>query len=820
MKALIIAEKFSLGQKVVHAIPERFEEKDGYCESDNYIVSWASGHLYELKDLDAYFPDYNPKEKVRWRMDRLPFYPENWDFQYEIKVDPETKTVNPSVKKTVKLLQTLMNRKDVDIIYNCGDSDKEGQRICDEIIQHGLKTKKTILRLWLPAQDEETIQKALETAKPNEDYIGFSLSAKARAEMDWLYGIELTRYASIKRNSFVRIGRCVCPIVAQIVARENEIQNFIPKPYSAVVSEEQTNGETIKLTSKRTFEEGHEQEAQQLADSFNAAGAIVSDLTLEKKTIGAPKLFSTADLQSFICKNNKTMAPSDVLDETQKLYEAGYVTYPRTNSSYLSHSELGDMDKVIARLAAAGIKGLINKPKSKAIYDDSKVEVHSAITPTGKMPSGLDANGEIVYTAILNRFQAVFCEEDCTVNRTTMTIHCHDEDFVLKGDIQLTPGWRKYEPSGETDKILPALKKGDSVNVAFKPVGKMTTPPKRYTVGSLNNWMLTPMRGTEKDENEEYTDAEWKEILSDATICTEATRADTIKRCIKSGYISLKKGVYYGEPGGFELVDVMSKLGIDLSVKTTVTLSKQLHAIVKQEMSREDVLSYARSNIDKVFEKNASIDQAPRVGGKHEVLCKCPVCGGDVVETEKAFRCIQKKPDGNLCPVYFSKENKYFASMHKKLTKSTAIALITKGEAPVKGCTSKSGKKYDCIVECKFGEKWPELSMRFANGSPNTGKVLCKCPICGGDIVDKGQLYGCTGTQSDGTPCSVALWKENKFFTTAIHKKMTDTIAKEMFTKGKVLLKGCTNKAGKKYDCTVLCTFKAGEKWPKFDITF
>lgn len=822
MKALIIAEKPSLGRTVAAAIPERFKKHEGYLESDNYIVSWAAGHLYELKDLDAYFPDYDPKKKSVWKLDRLPFYPENWTFEYEVKRDPKTRKVEEFVSKTVKTLQTLMNHKDVNVIYNCGDPDREGQRLCDEIIQYGLKSDKVIMRLWLPALDKETIQNALRTAKANEEYADFSLSAKTRSEMDWLYGIELTRYASIKRGSFVRIGRCVCPIVAQIVNREKEIKNFVPKPYSAVVSEEETNGEAIKLTSKRTFDEGHEAEAQQLANAFNQAGATVTDFKTEKKVVHAPKLFSLSGLQSFVCKQDKTLTPADVLANLQKLYEAGYTTYPRTNSSYLPKSEAESMDVAINKLADSGITGLVNKPKSKAIYDDSKVEAHSAITPTGKMPSSLSLSEQTVYNAILNRFCAVFCAEDCTVDRTTMVIHCYDEDFVMKGDVQLTAGWRKYESTSTEDKILPKLAKGDKVNIGFKPVGKTTTPPKRYTVESLNNWMLTPLHSQEGAEDElrstEYSDEEWKEILSDATICTEATRADTIARCIASGYISLKKGTYYGEEAGFDLVDIVDKLGIDLSVETTVNLSKQLHAITKHEMSREDVLENTKANINKVFEKNASIATAARVGAAHEVLCKCPVCGGDVIETEKAFRCTNKKEDGSLCPVYLSKSSNFFAAIHKKLAKTTAIALITNGEASMKNCVGKSGKKFDCIVECKFTDKWPEFSLRFDDKKAEG--PFCKCPVCGGEIIDKGRLYQCTGKSSNDEPCLVALWKEDKFFTSVLHKKVTDTVAKELFTKGQAYIKGCTSKAGKKYDCILHCTFSPGERYPAYQIEF
>ena len=263
-KALVIAEKPSLGRSIVSAISwwknEKFtrqgKDRNTWLESDNYIVASSVGHLYELIDLDAYFPDYDPEKKHPWTMDRLPFFPDDWNFRFEGK---------DNVKGLIRTLDSLMNRKDVDVIYNAGDPDREGQRLVDEIIEHGLKTQKTIYRLWLPDTTNKTIKQAFETAKPNKNYTAFSSSAETRSEMDWLLGIELTRYASIKAQGFIRIGRCVCPIVQHVIEREKAIKEFVPKPYSAVTSKEKTNEEVIELTSKRTFEEGHEEEAQALA---------------------------------------------------------------------------------------------------------------------------------------------------------------------------------------------------------------------------------------------------------------------------------------------------------------------------------------------------------------------------------------------------------------------------------------------------------------------------------------------------------------------------------------------------------------------------
>ena len=466
-----------------------------------------------------------------------------------------------------------------------------------------------------------------------------------------------------------------------------------------------------------------------------------------------------SDLQSFACKADKTLSPADVLAATQALYEGGFVTYPRTNSSYLATNETVKVDAAIRGLAQNGITGLVNKPGLKSIYDDSKIEAHSAITPTGKWPGTLTGAQKTVFECILNRFCAVFCTEDCTVDRTTIVIHCYDEDFTLKGDVQVTPGWRKFEKPSNGDKMLPKLNKGDAVNINFQLVGKMTTPPKRYTVEALNNWMVAPMRGAEKEDTE-YTDAEWKEILSDATICTEATRADTVDRCVKSQYISLKKGVYYGEPAGFQLVDIMDKLGIVLDVPVTVNLSKQLHSIKDGSLTRVQVLEFTKQTLESIMSKDVTIEAAQGTNSKYPVLCQCPKCGKDVVETKLAYACTGKGSDGKRCPVAIWKKNKFLEALGKEMTKTIAMALLTKGKAPLKGCTSaKTGKKYDCILTCDFSGDRLAYHIEFDGAPVSFGSKVGKCPFCGKPVAETAKAFTCTNKS-----CGAALWKESKLY--------------------------------------------------------
>ena len=227
------------------------------------------------------------------------------------------------------------------------------------MLLYGLKAPKTIYRLWLPDTTNKTIKQAFETAKPNAGYASLSSSAETRSEMDWLLGIELTRYVSIKAGGFTRIGRCVCPIVQHIIEREKAIKEFVPKPYSAVSSKEKTNGEEIELTSKRTFEEGYETEAQALADAFNKAGATVTDIKTERKTVNPGKLFSMSDLQSF-ARLRKFFRYSCIFSGSEIPLPAG----SRETGSGLSASSRTDGKISVSLVVFSSAKGVLGVPSA------------------------------------------------------------------------------------------------------------------------------------------------------------------------------------------------------------------------------------------------------------------------------------------------------------------------------------------------------------------------------------------------------------------------------------------------------------------------
>jgi len=703
MGSLIIAEKPSLGRAIAEAIGP-MQKREGYLEGNGYVVSWCFGHLYELYDLEQYTDrNYKKGDKVSWSMDRLPFYPENWQFQYAPKEDP-------GVKKQIRILGELMNREDIHVIYAAGDADREGEVIVRLVLENNLRSPKEILRLWLPALTPEAIRESIRNAKPDTEYDALYQAGRTRAFVDWLMGIELTRYATLKAGSFVRIGRCVCPIVEKVVEREKEIRDFVPEKYLAAVSKTEMEGVLLELTGAKTFAVSEREAAETYAEACNNAGAEVIKV---KKVCGAVKpgrLFSMSDLQSFLCRRNKSLTPSIVLEAVQSLYEKGYVTYPRTSSNYLCAGEIGRIIATIRAFERSGFDGLCGKEGDKNIYDDDRVESHSALTPTDKLPMGLAGAEKEAYEAIRNRFLAVFCSEDCLADKTELTILCNGEEHTVKGSVIIQNGWTRFEKPEKKDRVLPPLAEGCSVPVDFVPLQKETSPPKRFTVESLNAWMKTPMRG--RDKEGDYTDAEWKDILSEATICTEATRADTIERCIKSGYIELKKGSYYAKEAGFYLVDVMEHLKIDLTAQKTMELSRNLHEIMTGRTKPIQVLEETRKMIDGVFytgreaiipTKSILMDT-----GKEEIG-KCPKCGQPVFERDKLYHCADRS-----CSFVLFKDNKYLASMKKKLTKKMAKDFLKEGKTYVPDLYSqKKNKIFGATIIMDASGKYPSFALVF-----------------------------------------------------------------------------------------------------------
>ncbi len=436
---LIIAEKPSLGRNIADAIGG-MTKRNGYIEGNGYLVTWAFGHLFSLADVEAY--SATPVTEKRWTLDNLPCFPQ--EFVFELRKGSDKK-VDSGVVRQFEVLKSLCNRADVDTIVNAGDADREGEIIVRLCIDKALATKKSLKRLWLPDQTPETVRKALSEMKDETEYDNLANEGFARTYIDWLYGVNLTRYATLKTGTLLRVGRVIVPIVKAIYDRDMAIKNFVPGKYFAIVSKEKTNGEVVELVSKQKFDEKQGAEAQALCDKYNAVPAIVKSVKKKKDTLAPGKLYSLSKLQNVLSKKYK-MSMTESLEIIQKLYEAGYLTYPRTNSEYLATAEQDKIKKILANCKKLGYP--VEFKFKKTIFDDSKIESHSALTPTYKIPDkGKLSEREMqVYSTVFRRFIAVFCAEDCVIEKSEITIAVGDyEDFVLKGTVIVEKGWTNFD---------------------------------------------------------------------------------------------------------------------------------------------------------------------------------------------------------------------------------------------------------------------------------------------------------------------------------------------------------------------------------------
>lgn len=801
---LIIAEKPSLGQNIIKSLGfSKFKKEDGYSESSEYIVTWAFGHLFSLYDIEDYDPE-NREEPVSWSLKDLPFYPTV--FKFGLIKKPGTSTVDSGVKKQFNIIKRLLERTDVDCIVHAGDSDREGEIIIRSILEQA-KNKKPVYRLWLPEQTEESIRSSLRSMKSDSEYDNLSDEGYARTYIDWLYGVNLTRLGTLKAGSLLRVGRVIVPIVEAIYNRDMEIRNFVPEPYIGLVSRAETKGQIITLTSKKTFDMNERGLSEEFCRRYNNLPAVVTDIKTEKKTIKPGKLFSLSTVQGLLGKKYK-MSPKDSLAIIQKLYEAGYVTYPRTNTEYLAKAESGRINSILEKLKEKGYK-VCPKDGKKSIYDDSKIESHSALTPTLKIPveGTLNEKERQVYNIIFNRFLAVFCEEDCTVNRTTLTISLgeNEEVFKIKGDIKLTEGWMQYEESKHSEKILPDLKTGDKVETNFELIDKQTHPPKHYTSDSLSKFLENPFkketkknRGEEdieepdnEDEDSERDEEDYKAMFEGVELGTVATRASIIEHAIKSGYIQLKNDIYTILPGGEFYIDSLRKLGICLSKEKTAEMGRTLKKVFKSELSIDESVDLAFTEIQELFDAalKINVDQAA-LTNKYPEIAACPVCGGIVREKPSVFAC-----ENEGCQVVLFKDNHFLKSLGKKMTASNAKALLTKGETILKNCKSKkSGKTFDCILSADFNGEKPSLEIRFPDAADLS---LGACPKCGSEIIkDKFGNYSCSGWQKG---CKY------KIYGTVSGKKLTDSNIRTLLSKGKTgEINGFISKGGKEFSAKLI----------------
>lgn len=712
MTQVILCEKPSLAKTVATALKNngnQFEYSQEYksYKNDKYHVIPAFGHLLQLYDLEEYPGNYSR----RWTLENLPFVPE--EFEYTIPINKETKVVDKGIEKQFNYIKSSVNKPSISSVIHCGDSDREGEIIIRNILNK-IENNKKVYRLWLPDQTEQTILKQLNEMKDDKEYDNLANEGYARTFVDWSYGINLTRYATIMSGTLLKVGRVKSAIINAIYDRDKSIKEFVPKKYFAIISKEETNNEVIELKSEKKFDLDQSIELNETIRNYNSSIAKVIDIKTERKVVEPPKLFSQSTLQNYLSKKYN-FAPNETLNLVQQLYEKGYVSYPRTPTEYLATAE---KDRVKEILNAINDSKLEFKDK-KRIFDDSKIESHSAIIPTTKIPEvkDLDLKQLQTYETILNRFKSVFYKENCEIDVTTMTIQLGDyETFTKKGNVTISKGFKNIEEIlPEKEDNLPSLNINDEININFKAELKETSPPKYYTVESFNNFLKNPFK---KEKNEKDDDSEeYKALLEGSEIGTEATRSGIIEECIKAEYIKLDKKNYSILPKGIQYVEILKKLDIDMSKEKTVELNKALKNVYLGKISIKDSVDFVKKELEEIVIKDKEIEKVET----RNIVGKCPKCNKNVVEAKSTYQCESNKYEnvnGKFTCVSGCGFSLLKTLLEKNISEANIKSLLETGKTKlIKGFKGKKGS-FDAYVSLNenFGYIFEFLKKEGKNG--------------------------------------------------------------------------------------------------------
>ncbi len=630
MKKLLITEKPSVAMEFAKVLKVNTNRKNGYLESENWIITWCVGHLVTM----SYPEKYDEKLKF-WRLDTLPFLPK--EYKYE---------VIPAVQNQFEVLKTLLTREDVDTIYVGTDSGREGEyiyRLVDQMIGVTGKTKK---RIWIDSQTEEEILRGIKEAKDISEYNSLSDSAYLRAKEDYLIGINFSRLLSIiygrrvakeinEEKASISIGRVMTCVLGMVVSREREIRNFVKTKYYKISGEFETqngsftadwkvNEKSSKFGTPELYNETgfkQKEKAEKFLGELSGKEAIVSEIKKSKQKENAPLLFNLAEIQNECTKRFK-IKPDETLDIIQSLYEKKLVTYPRTDARVISTAVAKEISKNLNGLAKGfkdeEISGYINKMISekystnllKTKYvNDSKITDHYAIIPTGQGFENYDKLPELqknVYKLIVKRFLSIFFPP-AEFNKVTATVNIENETFYTSQKVCVNLGYLEIlkpqkeanKEEGENSEGLKDLKKGQKLeNTKLSIKEAETTPPTRYNSGS----MILAMENAGKLIEDEAL----REQIKGAGIGTSATRAEIIKKLERIKYIDIntKTQIITPTTKGEIIYDVVAKSMPDmLNPKLTASWEKGLEMVAKQEIQSKEFMDKLEKYINTKFEK-------------------------------------------------------------------------------------------------------------------------------------------------------------------------------------------------------------------------
>jgi DNA topoisomerase-3 len=707
MSKVIIAEKPSVAKNIAEALKIK-TRKDGYFQGEGYYITWAFGHLLQLYDAK----DYDETMKG-WRFEKFPFIPE--DFKYKVKSDGVNRSAeDKGAKKQIGIIKSLIEMPDVDGVISATDFDREGQVIADELFGY-LQVTKPIYRLLLNEWTPDEVQKGMASLKDNKEMEPLQDAGIGRQWSDWIIGINLTSVSTLKynfeKNKTINIGRVLLPTLKIIYDRDKEIENFEASTYYKLTSTFKTekNDEFDGLYYENESEKfENNSDLEKLVPLLEGSYAKVIDKQTEKKKEYPPYLFNLSNLQGYITSKYKGWTSDKVLKVAQSLYEKKFTTYPRTASVVLEES-LEEKTRKVLNTLKVGLpyEKDIKFVKSKRIFDSSKVESHSAITPTYIKPSGLSQDEDVVYTAIKNRFIMQFMPV-AEYEESKITLKAENPEvvgeFIAKGKVQLVEGFRVVEKVETKDVILPMVEVDEKVDIIDNKIGKVTKkPPKNHSEKTLLRVMETCGKGVEdKEDSEEMM----KSILSGFSIGTPATRAETMKKLKDIGYIKAKgKSLICTELGKtiVEIFPVQELLDLEYTGRLESTLSDIEKGKFKKSDFMKLIIDFTKEAVDKIKKDTGALSKFKvEIPKEVENLGPCPTCGNPIIEGEKGFGCSNWK---NGCKFTIWNDDKYIASFGKEVSKDMVQLLLKNGKVGFRNLKSKKGNTFSAYFKYKRNEE-------------------------------------------------------------------------------------------------------------------
>ena len=664
--------------------------QDGYLEGNGYLVSWCVGHLVELAPPNVYDAKY-----VKWSIADLPILPEKWQY-----------LVSASTKKQFGILQKLMHRPDVDSIVNSCDSGREGELIFRLVYQQA-GCKKPFSRLWLSSMEENAIREGFARLKPSTEYDALYNAALCRERADWMVGINASRLFSCLYGQPLAVGRVMTPVLAMTVVREAAIAAFVPQKFYTVELE-LTSGCTA--SSRRISEKDAAENL--LAECRKEMISTIQKVTRKEKSENPPLLYDLTALQR---DANRLLGftAQQTLDYAQSLYEKRLITYPRTDSRFLTEDMAASLPGLVADTGGAFA---VEEPfpiHVQQVINGSKVNDHHALLPTKSMAkadlAALPAGERNILRLIAARLLCAVGEPH-RYAETTLTTICAEEEFSAKGKVVLSDGWKAVERKmlGELlgkqkePAVLPDVQEQSQCCVTGAELKEgQTSPPKSYTEDTL----LSAMQAAGADSMPQGVERQG--------IGTPATRAATIEKLVQKGFLerkgSKKTKVLLPTDKGKALITVMPEE--IQSPEMTADWETKLLRIERGEMEPNEFMTEIKEMISSLVTTTEARKGANALM-KNKVIGVCPNCGKSVVEREKGWFCENRE-----CRFVLWKDNAFFKRLGKRLDAHAADKLLRDGRVRLKGCKSAKGKTYNATVllSCEADGR-SKFSLEFEGG--------------------------------------------------------------------------------------------------------